>query len=194
MCTEEYVRGCKSLLESTPSNELSLGARPLGDCGPHGFALHQEAREWEEEPKQLNTGEWLQYKNCSLQLSATPVNEQLVISNNIFSVYFQLSSRSIIARFLELSLQKPSIVGSSGAIERCTYIKYHYSSATIPKNLTYNITKTIRQDEWHALLFLTVVSARERNTDSAASGQKVAGIAMETDLILQSLEIVTRLL
>lgn len=39
----------------------------------------------------------------------------------------------------------------SGAIERCSYIKYHYSSATIPKNLTYNITKTIRQDEWHAL-------------------------------------------
>lgn len=38
-----------------------------------------------------------------------------------------------------------------GAIERCSYIKYHYSSATIPKNLTYNITKTIRQDEWHAL-------------------------------------------
>lgn len=40
------MRGCKSLLESTPSNELRLGARPLGDCGPHGFALHQEAREW----------------------------------------------------------------------------------------------------------------------------------------------------
>uniref|UniRef100_A0A8C3CHY1 Transmembrane protein 178B n=1 Tax=Cairina moschata TaxID=8855 RepID=A0A8C3CHY1_CAIMO len=40
---------------------------------------------------------------------------------------------------------------AKGAIERCTYIKYHYSSATIPKNLTYNITKTIRQDEWHAL-------------------------------------------
>ncbi|NXX38334.1 T178B protein, partial [Tricholaema leucomelas] len=40
---------------------------------------------------------------------------------------------------------------AKGAVERCTYIKYHYSSATIPKNLTYNITKTIRQDEWHAL-------------------------------------------
>ncbi|XP_068859256.1 transmembrane protein 178B isoform X3 [Aphelocoma coerulescens] len=40
---------------------------------------------------------------------------------------------------------------AKGAIERCSYIKYHYSSATIPKNLTYNITKTIRQDEWHAL-------------------------------------------
>ncbi|EPY80698.1 hypothetical protein CB1_000804024 [Camelus ferus] len=39
----------------------------------------------------------------------------------------------------------------SGEIERCTYIKYHYSSATIPRNLTFNITKTIRQDEWHAL-------------------------------------------
>uniref|UniRef100_A0A7N8YAC5 Transmembrane protein 178Bb n=1 Tax=Mastacembelus armatus TaxID=205130 RepID=A0A7N8YAC5_9TELE len=31
-----------------------------------------------------------------------------------------------------------------GSIARCSYIKYHYSSATIPKNLSYNITKTIR--------------------------------------------------
>lgn len=38
-----------------------------------------------------------------------------------------------------------------GVITRCSYIKYHYSSASIPKNLSYNITKTIRQDEWHAL-------------------------------------------
>ncbi|XP_068611407.1 transmembrane protein 178B [Brachionichthys hirsutus] len=38
-----------------------------------------------------------------------------------------------------------------GSIPRCSYIKYHYSSVTIPKNLSYNITKTIRQDEWHAL-------------------------------------------
>lgn len=38
-----------------------------------------------------------------------------------------------------------------GVILRCSYIKYHYSSASIPKNLSYNITKTIRQDEWHAL-------------------------------------------
>lgn len=46
----------------------------------------------------------------------------------------------------------------AGAIDQCSYIKYHYSSATIPKNLTYNITKTIRQDEWHALRkFLTSV-------------------------------------
>ncbi|XP_032361278.1 transmembrane protein 178B isoform X1 [Etheostoma spectabile] len=38
-----------------------------------------------------------------------------------------------------------------GSIARCSYIKYHYSSATIPKNLSYNITRTIRQDEWHSL-------------------------------------------
>ncbi|XP_060935998.1 transmembrane protein 178B [Limanda limanda] len=38
-----------------------------------------------------------------------------------------------------------------GSIAICSYIKYHYSSATIPKNLSNNITKTIRQDEWHAL-------------------------------------------
>uniref|UniRef100_A0A8D0CD31 Transmembrane protein 178B n=1 Tax=Salvator merianae TaxID=96440 RepID=A0A8D0CD31_SALMN len=40
---------------------------------------------------------------------------------------------------------------AKGVIDQCSYIKYHYSSATIPKNLTYDITKTIRQDEWHAL-------------------------------------------
>lgn len=39
----------------------------------------------------------------------------------------------------------------SGAISRCFYIKYHYSSASVPKNLSYNVTKTIRQDEWHSL-------------------------------------------
>nr|XP_040030487.1 transmembrane protein 178B isoform X1 [Gasterosteus aculeatus aculeatus] len=38
-----------------------------------------------------------------------------------------------------------------GSISRCSYVKYHYSSATIPKNLSFNITKTIRQDEWHSL-------------------------------------------
>ncbi|KAG5830727.1 transmembrane protein 178B [Anguilla rostrata] len=38
-----------------------------------------------------------------------------------------------------------------GSITRCSFIKYHYSSAAIPKNLSYNITKTIQQDEWHSL-------------------------------------------
>ncbi|XP_067346753.1 transmembrane protein 178B isoform X3 [Channa argus] len=44
-----------------------------------------------------------------------------------------------------------------GSIARCSYIKYHYSSATIPKNLSYNITKTIRQDEWHSLLVFVLL-------------------------------------
>ncbi|KAI7790597.1 transmembrane protein 178B [Triplophysa rosa] len=38
-----------------------------------------------------------------------------------------------------------------GLLQRCTAVKYYYSSADIPRNLPVNITKTIRQDEWHAL-------------------------------------------
>ncbi|KAJ8249568.1 hypothetical protein COCON_G00227840 [Conger conger] len=38
-----------------------------------------------------------------------------------------------------------------GSISRCSFIKYHYTSAAIPKSLSYNITKTIQQDEWHSL-------------------------------------------
>ncbi|XP_043084087.1 transmembrane protein 178B [Puntigrus tetrazona] len=38
-----------------------------------------------------------------------------------------------------------------GLLQRCTPVKYYYSSANIPRNLPVNITKTIRQDEWHAL-------------------------------------------
>ncbi|XP_034382595.1 transmembrane protein 178B [Cyclopterus lumpus] len=38
-----------------------------------------------------------------------------------------------------------------GVIQRCTAVKYHYSSSILPRNLPVNITKTIRQDEWHAL-------------------------------------------
>ncbi|MBN3307970.1 T178B protein, partial [Amia calva] len=40
---------------------------------------------------------------------------------------------------------------AKGTIQRCSFIKYHYSSAMIPKNLSFNITKTIQQDEWHSL-------------------------------------------
>lgn len=40
---------------------------------------------------------------------------------------------------------------SAGLLQRCTPVKYYYSSVNIPRNLPVNITKTIRQDEWHAL-------------------------------------------
>lgn len=39
----------------------------------------------------------------------------------------------------------------TGLIQRCTPVKYHYTSSILPRNLPTNITKTIRQDEWHAL-------------------------------------------
>ncbi|XP_056281308.1 transmembrane protein 178B [Pseudoliparis swirei] len=38
-----------------------------------------------------------------------------------------------------------------GSIARCSNIKYHYSSATLTKNFSFNIIKTIKQDEWHSL-------------------------------------------
>ncbi|XP_053321272.1 transmembrane protein 178B [Spea bombifrons] len=40
---------------------------------------------------------------------------------------------------------------AKGDIERCSFIKYHYSSPKIDKNITFNTVKTIRQEEWHAL-------------------------------------------
>ncbi|CAH2326016.1 transmembrane 178B-like [Pelobates cultripes] len=38
-----------------------------------------------------------------------------------------------------------------GIVERCTPVRYHYTSSSLPPNLPINVTKTIRQDEWHAL-------------------------------------------
>ncbi|XP_075423581.1 transmembrane protein 178B-like [Ascaphus truei] len=38
-----------------------------------------------------------------------------------------------------------------GIVGRCTSIRYHYTSSSLPLNLPINVTKTIRQDEWHAL-------------------------------------------
>ncbi|XP_061466984.1 transmembrane protein 178B-like isoform X1 [Rhineura floridana] len=38
-----------------------------------------------------------------------------------------------------------------GVIQRCTSVKYHYTSSSLPRNLSVNIINTIRQDEWHAL-------------------------------------------
>ncbi|KAI4570710.1 hypothetical protein MJT46_006227, partial [Ovis ammon polii x Ovis aries] len=73
---------------------------------------------------------------CLLHLGLRmPMIEKTVVMKNAFA------AKNLFSLFL-LGL---------GEIERCTYIKYHYSSATIPRNLTFNITKTIRQDEWHAL-------------------------------------------
>ncbi|XP_077142866.1 transmembrane protein 178B-like [Ranitomeya variabilis] len=38
-----------------------------------------------------------------------------------------------------------------GIVQRCAPVRYHYTSSSLPTNLPINVTKTIRQDEWHAL-------------------------------------------
>ncbi|XP_053923886.1 transmembrane protein 178B isoform X2 [Cuculus canorus] len=45
-----------------------------------------------------------------------------------------------------------------GVIQRCTAVKYHYTSSSLPRNLPTNITNTIRQDEWHALRTCCIIS------------------------------------
>ncbi|KAI4872086.1 hypothetical protein NFI96_008985 [Prochilodus magdalenae] len=45
-----------------------------------------------------------------------------------------------------------------GLLQRCIPVKYYYSSTNIPRNLPVNITKTIRQDEWHALRTCCIIS------------------------------------
>ncbi|XP_060118657.1 transmembrane protein 178B-like isoform X2 [Heteronotia binoei] len=45
-----------------------------------------------------------------------------------------------------------------GVIQRCTAVKYHYTSSSLPRNLPANITNTIRQDEWHALRTCCIIS------------------------------------
>ncbi|XP_060130211.1 transmembrane protein 178B isoform X2 [Zootoca vivipara] len=45
-----------------------------------------------------------------------------------------------------------------GVIQRCTSVKYHYTSSSLPRNLPVNITNTIRQDEWHALRTCCIIS------------------------------------
>ncbi|KTG33315.1 hypothetical protein cypCar_00001422 [Cyprinus carpio] len=45
-----------------------------------------------------------------------------------------------------------------GTVERCSFIKYYYSSPVTRKDISYNITKTIQQDDWHALRTFCIIS------------------------------------
>jgi len=38
-----------------------------------------------------------------------------------------------------------------GIAQRCTAIKYHFSQPIRLRNIPFNLTKTIQQDEWHLL-------------------------------------------
>ncbi|XP_055395871.1 transmembrane protein 178A isoform X2 [Bubalus kerabau] len=41
--------------------------------------------------------------------------------------------------------------GRKGIAQRCTAIKYHFSQPIRLRNIPFNLTKTIQQDEWHLL-------------------------------------------
>nr|XP_032816087.1 transmembrane protein 178B [Petromyzon marinus] len=40
---------------------------------------------------------------------------------------------------------------AKGAVLRCVAVRYHFSSAALPRNLAHNVTLALRQDEWHSL-------------------------------------------
>lgn len=52
----------------------------------------------------------------------------LLINNQIFRVGFQLSSMSLIARFLELSLNRKNTVGSVGKIQKVTALQLAHNA------------------------------------------------------------------
>ncbi|CAM4554400.1 unnamed protein product [Caretta caretta] len=46
-----------------------------------------------------------------------------------------------------------------GIVQRCTAIKYHFSQPMHLRNIPFNLTKTIQQDEWHLLPDLRRITA-----------------------------------
>ncbi|XP_072907630.1 transmembrane protein 178A isoform X2 [Hemitrygon akajei] len=47
---------------------------------------------------------------------------------------------------------------SRGIAQRCTSVKYHYSQPLRLRNIPFNLTKTIQQDEWHLLRIFCTIS------------------------------------
>ncbi|XP_038660081.1 transmembrane protein 178A isoform X3 [Scyliorhinus canicula] len=47
---------------------------------------------------------------------------------------------------------------SKGIAQRCTSVKYHYSQPIRLRNIPFNLTKTIQQDEWHLLRIFCTIS------------------------------------
>lgn len=55
-----------------------------------------------------------------------------------------------------------------GIAQRCTAIKYHFSQPIRLRNIPFNLTKTIQQDEWHLL--------REYFWERVGEGQRGNGV------------------
>ncbi|KAG2467443.1 T178A protein, partial [Polypterus senegalus] len=47
---------------------------------------------------------------------------------------------------------------SKGIAQRCTSVKYHFSQPLRLRNIPFNLTKTIQQDEWHLLRIFCTIS------------------------------------
>ncbi|XP_075781921.1 transmembrane protein 178A isoform X2 [Pelodiscus sinensis] len=45
-----------------------------------------------------------------------------------------------------------------GIVQRCTAVKYHFSPPTHLRDIPFNLTKTIQQDEWHLLRIFCTIS------------------------------------
>ncbi|ROL52771.1 Zinc transporter ZIP13 [Anabarilius grahami] len=75
--------------------------------------------------------------------------EDLIYKDNCSELAF--SSTLLIRRRSCRGVNFRGRPGRLWLIQRCTPVTYHYTSSILPRNLPINITKTIRQDEWHAL-------------------------------------------
>nr|XP_015218121.1 PREDICTED: transmembrane protein 178A isoform X2 [Lepisosteus oculatus] len=47
---------------------------------------------------------------------------------------------------------------SKGIAQRCTSVKYHFSQPIRLRNIPFNLTRTIQQDEWHLLRIFCTIS------------------------------------
>ncbi|XP_055395873.1 transmembrane protein 178A isoform X4 [Bubalus kerabau] len=58
---------------------------------------------------------------------------------------------NMLAQAVYWELMDYLVCGSGGIAQRCTAIKYHFSQPIRLRNIPFNLTKTIQQDEWHLL-------------------------------------------
>ncbi|KAF0029362.1 hypothetical protein F2P81_018467 [Scophthalmus maximus] len=148
----------------------ALGMLAVAMCSDHWYET--DARRYKERCRSFSSRRkdpgFIYIPNNSLPLRASrsslpPWEEKLLLARNRRQLFAMSAADECNRRYNSTNMglwrkchrlgfdQEIEDLIRKGSIARCSYIKYHYSSATIPKNLSYNITKTIRQDEWHAL-------------------------------------------
>lgn len=70
-----------------------------------------------------------------------------------FIPWFRINYSALGSRILlqMKRLANPISYFFQGIAQRCTAIKYHFSQPIRLRNIPFNLTKTIQQDEWHLL-------------------------------------------